>query len=808
MKAFRRILCVLLTLSMVFSMCACFGGSKEKMPEKQVVENVYKLETHPLPEGMQYVNSFYKADDGYLLYGDIYDEEEQLYTTKFVKLDDNFEFVEFIDFDTKSEDGYDYWVNGITPASDGTYWACLNANYYDEENDYYESKNMLSHLAPDMTTIESRDLRDILGLDKDMYAYIYNIIALDDGKIAFMNDGILYIMDGEYNILWKKESAEFNNAQYLNAILKSPKGVVVTYSDMDWNNKAVILDTATMSISEEYDFSKLGYNFYPGSGEYDLYYIENDGFYGYRFGEETGEELMNYMNSDLNNFFPQNLIPTGENRFICTMWDPDDGNEMCIAELVPVPDSEAVPKYIITLGCLYLNYRIREQVYKFNRSNDEYRIVLKDYSANIDYREGSEFTYDDAIAKLNSDIASGDVPDLFVCSQELPFDSYAAKGLFIDLYEFMDADPDMSRDKFEANVLKAFETSGKLYRIAPQFSVYGYAGLERIVGTYADNWNTDAFLSLASSLPEGSTMFQDMTRALMINEFMYGMYGEFVDADTGKCTFDDGSFAKLLEYSKTLNEKSIYDVIDWSNVDDSFWQEMDNALPEGRIALSSMYVSSFSDITSWINYTFKTDEIVLLGFPTSTGNPLIQDNNGTIAISSRSKLKDGAWQFVKSLLSDEYQNNLDWELPVRTSALEAMMEEQIKQSQEQKKWSEENGGGDYIIDDGFAVTMPAVTAVAEEVIVEEAVDFNGDGVIDKDDVVEPTNKRKFVYLDEELAGMMLDYIRSADMLYQSNVEVQKIVNEEATRFFEGKCSSAQAADAVQSRVSVYISESR
>lgn len=805
MKVFRRILCVLLTLTTVLSMCACFGGSKEEMPEKQIVENVYKMKTHSLPEGMQYVNSFYKSDDGYLLYGEIYDEEEELYTMKFAKLNEGFELVEYIDYDTTSEDGYDYWLNGVTPAPDGTYWASLNASYYDEENDYYESKNMLTHLGSDMTTIESKDLKEILNLDEGMYAYIYNIIALDDGKIAFINDGTLYIMDGEYNILFKKESADFNGAQYLNSIIKSPKGLVVAYSDAEWHNKAVVIDTNTMTLSEEYDFSKLGYEYYSGSGEYDLYYGEQNGIFGYKFGDEEGTEIMNYMNSDLNNFYSGSLVPADDGKFVSTMWDPDTGDKMCIVELTPVPDSEAVPKYIITLGCLYLNYRIREQVYKFNRSNDEYRIVLKDYSENINYNDGSEFTYDDAIAKLNSDIASGDVPDLFVCTQELPFDSYAAKGLFIDLYEYMDKDPETSRDKFEANVLKAFETNGKLYRIAPQFSVYGYAGLEKIVGPYADNWNTDAFLSLASSLPEGSTMFQDMTRAMMMDQFMYGMYGEFVDGDTGKCTFDDGSFAKLLEYAKTLDEKSIYDVIDWDNIDDSFWEEMENAIPEGRIALSTIYVSSFMDITSWINYTFKTDEIVLLGFPTATGNPLIQDNNGTIAISSRSKLKDGAWQFVKTLLSDEYQTNLDWELPVRTSALEAMMEAQIKEAEEQKKWEEENNGGDYILDDGFGVMMPAVTAVAEEIIVEDVIDIDGDGMIG---MPRPIERQERVYLDEELAGMVLDYIRSADMLYQSNVEVQKIVNEEATRFFEGKCSSAQAAEAVQSRVSIYISESR
>ncbi len=807
MKSVKRILCLVLALCIMLSMSACF---KEERAKKTIVDNVYKVTTHKLPEGFSYVNLFVKTRDGYLISGETYDEETSYYTTKYATLDENLDFIEYIDIVPSFEEGTDAWINSLSAAEDGTYWMLLNTSFYDEETGYYESDNLVIRLDPDFNVINMKSVRDILGVQQGEYAYIYNLIPLNDIGVIAMNDNDILIIDTDLNIAAKKPISDFNGAMYLNSMISSPVGIVVAYSDPEWKNKAVILDPITLDMSDEYDFSNVGYgNYYTGFGEYDFFYSDDSGIYGYSFDKQESVELMNYMNSDLQSFYPSSLFAKEDYSFLSVGWDPEGGDEMCILELTPVPDEEAVPKYIITLGCLYLNYRIREQIYKFNRTSDEYRIVLKDYSENINYDTDSNYTYEDAIAKMNSDIASGDVPDLFVCTSELPFDSYASKGLFEDLYQYIDSEPDFSREDFEANVLKAYETNGKLYRISPLFSVQGFIGLESVIGEYAENWNTDAFLALANSLPEGSTMFQDMTRSTMLDVFMNGMYSEFVDVNTGKCTFDDGRFAALLEYTKTLNEQSIYETIDWDMVDDSFWEEMNNAIPEGRVALSTVYTSSFSDIMSWINYTYKTDEIIFVGYPSMSGRPVISDENGSIAISSQSKVKDGAWAFVKSLLSKEYQDSFDWELPIRTSSLLAMMEKQVKQAQEQKKQDEENPTkDDVIVAEDFSV-MPRIEGEIKMAVVTENVKLPvGETILidpDNDGVYEKSN---YLYLDEHYANIMLEYIRSADRIIGGNSEVMKMIREEAQRFFEDKCTSAQAASALQSRASLYISESR
>lgn len=778
MKRFIKITAVLLVLVMLVSIVSC---SKNEMPEKQILEDVYKVENFPLPEGMQYVNSMFKSKDGYIIYGQLFDEETG-YTNKFARLDNNLTMVgEYFDIGVELDENS--WMGDIIIADDGSAYTTISSNYYDEATGYYESKYYLAHLDSEFNLINQVLTTELLGLEPTDYAYMHSLTPLSGERLAFISNDTVYIIDGDMKVTYKKNVDDLG-AMYINSLIKTSQGLLITYNDQNYESKAILINTETFTQGETYDFANLGYGqYFSGSGEYDMYYIDEAGIFGYNLLTQTSEKLLDYMNSDLMNFYPNSLIASDDHSFLSTSWDYSDSksDSMVIVRMSPVPDNEIKPKYIITLGALYMNYNIRNQVYNFNRANDEYRIILKDYSEDIDYSEESEYTYEDAISKLNGDIASGNVPDLLVCSPEIPFDSYSSKGLFADLYEFIDADEALDRSMFEQNVLKAYEKDGRLYRIASQYSVQGFMGKKDIVGPYKDNWNTQSFLALANSLPENSSMFQDMTRANMMQLFVNGMYDEFIDIDTGKCNFTDGTFADILEFAATLSEKSIFESIDYNNVDNNFWMDYENAYYEGRAVLSQAYVSSFRDVVSTMNYTFRTGEVDLLGYPTKSGNPIIVDDSASIAMSAKTKLKDGAWSFISSLLSPEYQDKLDWGLPVLSSSLEKMMNQQIESDQERKKQDEEYKNGEMIGD----VMLPRA-----EIAVDMAVE----------------SEYPNLYLDEEYANMILEYIRKADMLSRNDTEIMKIINEEAGRFFEGQYTSDQAANAVQSRVSIYVSE--
>ena len=112
-----------------------------------------------------------------------------------------------------------------------------------------------------------------------------------------------------------------------------------------------------------------------------------------------------------------------------------------------------------------------------------------------------------AITKLNTELLSGNLPDLIdFTATELPVAQYAAKGFLEDLLPFLYADSAVSEEKLNQNVLDAIKTDGKLYQMPTAFSVIGAAGKHEIVGGY-DAWTLDAMHDAMKKLPADATVF-------------------------------------------------------------------------------------------------------------------------------------------------------------------------------------------------------------------------------------------------------------------------------------------------------------
>ena len=133
---------------------------------------------------------------------------------------------------------------------------------------------------------------------------------------------------------------------------------------------------------------------------------------------------------------------------------------MELARLELRPASELPETTTLTLACMGLSQTLREDILEFNRSGSGVRIEVRDYAQ---YSEGLN---DEGLTVLNTEIISGDVPDIFV-ADGLPIAQYGAKGLLCDLYALIDSDPELSRGDFFENVLDAFASDGKLYSLAP-----------------------------------------------------------------------------------------------------------------------------------------------------------------------------------------------------------------------------------------------------------------------------------------------------------------------------------------------------
>lgn len=125
------------------------------------------------------------------------------------------------------------------------------------------------------------------------------------------------------------------------------------------------------------------------------------------------------------------------------------------------PASEMTQRTILTFAANGISNYMRKAILEFNRRDPDYCIKLIDYSF---YNTADDKNA--GITKLNTQIMSGNIPDI-IQTRDLPYHIYASKGLFEDLYPNLDRDTKPGgRTAILPALRKAFETDGKLYRIA------------------------------------------------------------------------------------------------------------------------------------------------------------------------------------------------------------------------------------------------------------------------------------------------------------------------------------------------------
>jgi ABC-type glycerol-3-phosphate transport system substrate-binding protein len=504
------------------------------------------------------------------------------------------------------------------------------------------------------------------------------------------------------------------------------------------------------------------YQTYIGPG-YDLYIKNETAVYGCNSDSTEPVELLNLINSDINSNSMQSLIVIDADHFIYTGYDMVT-NKQQIAFLSRIPDGEVKEKYLINLSYINADYNLISYVVKFNQANDTYRIVMNNYG-----KYNTQDDYNLGAATLTNEITSGKIPDILILdSYGLDIKSLTGKGLFCDLYKFLDNDPDISRSDLLSCITAPFETDGKLYRLVTSFYIQTLAGKTANIGSAA-SWTTDEMLAVLDRAGEDVLLFDNFTKTQMLAYLCMMGYSEFIDYTTGSCSFDSESFIKLLEYCNTLPAE-------YNGNQGGYDQNADRFIGyrEDKVLLYNVFLSSFSDYLQ-TQFAFGFEPVNLIGYPTSTGNGAMIQASASYAITENSAVKEGAWQFLKYLLSDECQINENRGMP------------------------------------GWPATISALQALAKKEMAQyNFFSYSGgrsssSEPFDQNMQNEPGLPGKLTQEDVDTVTAYLDTITSSSGYDR---QVMEIINEETAPFFAGTKTAADAAKIIQSRISIYINETK
>ena len=582
-------------------------------------------------------------------------------------------------------------------------------------------------------------LTDLLEPDE----YITRMLTDKEERIYLECDKRVLVIDKEGKELFSVKSND-----YISEMFRDKDGNVLTNSYVEEGNAIKMIDAAQKGFGKSVALESRVNALYTGSGSYDFYLDDGSNLMGYNM-DGSHKSVLNWIGSNILSQNVSYLTALEDGNFVAWAYD-DDASHGSLMLYQKVDPSKVGDTKAIVFGGLYLNEDIKKQAIKYNKSQNKYRIVLRDYSGE-----------DDPEGRMNADILAGDVPDLLDLSMA-PVDKYVSKGMLLDLYPLIDSDPELKREDFIDNVLKSLEMDGKLYYISPSFSVSLLVGDKKDIGD-KKALTMDDLVELENQYKGGKVFSLYDSRTRVLEMLCQNCFDSFIDWSTGKCSFDSDEFVKILEYAGTYPDEE--DI----NYDDEVDQI--ESVRNKKMILMETYNMSFEDLELY-DQIFKQN-VGFTGLP-ADGKGIGTNINSMVGIYAKSPNQEGAWDFYRTLLTREYVNSSDHYMegfPLRKDAYDDM-EKRVTTTKA------------YTDDFGNKIEPLSGSWGFQSITVD----------------IKP--------LTEEQAGMMRDIIASIDHKVVYNTDVMNIISEEAGAYFSGAKSAKETASIIQNRVSTYVNENR
>jgi ABC-type glycerol-3-phosphate transport system substrate-binding protein len=604
---------------------------------------------------------------------------------------------------------------------------------------------------------------------EDEYSYLWvNSYVLDkSGNVVFKSKNSIYGINLSSKELIFNFKPEDENS-YIQGIYPLPDGgagvQLYSYEQTDdgFTNSNTIapIDAAAGKLGDPIPFAAQ-YNLVKGTDGFDYYYSDQMGVYGYDL--ETAEKtvVVDLLASGIADMGFNTIMPVSATEFAAAGFDNANG-QSCIYMLSKVDPADLPEKQLVTVAALFQDYSLTQYIMSYNKLNTVYQVEIKSYNSD------PNVTYDQMITNFNNDIISGNIPDVILVDGNMPYDSFAAKGLLMDLTKRFDADEDISLDDLVTPVVDALKTAdGNLFSIAPCFTIQTFVGKTSVFGE--KQGQSMAELQAAADKVDGASLFSPYTvRSDFMDQYVYRMIGNYIDKDTGECHFDTPEFISLLNMVKQFPEEINYETYDYMS------EQL--AYKEDRTLIENAYINDFRALVRYEKGSFDAP-ITFLGYPNSDGKSgVVAQFNIELAIMDKAKNPDGAWDFVKGMLSYHDANTTSpSEMYGQFPIFQADLETFAQAAKERM----------YYID--FTT--------------KEKVYYDNTAWIGDTEIKLPDNT------DADNAKVMA-LINSISSVNRSETELQKIIEDDMKTFYSGQKSAEETASIIQNRASTYIAESR
>lgn len=504
------------------------------------------------------------------------------------------------------------------------------------------------------------------------------------------------------------------------------------------------VDIAGKKLLTEVEYNISGNRFYMvAGGNGDLLIATEESVYQYTSEKEEIIKKLDWQAYDFTGISAGILLPYEEKGVLAISrnyaTDPMQIEAVTFCEAVD-GESFAQEKTVLTLGIPFAPPAgINAEIVNFNKTNPDYKIEVVNY--NEDY------------IRFNTDVMAGNGPDLLVMRSHST-NQFSKKGVLEDLNPYFDQDETLNRSDFLENVLTAYETDGQLYWMPMDFDIYTMAAKTSVLGEKS-GWNMDELTAFTQGFPEGTAVFENISKSGILRLLKYAYSNQLVDMDHAESPLNRELLMKMLTFANQYVDDEKY--IEYTN--------LSGRVEEEQVIL--LDVELYAGQAAFACASLFGEPVTFIGFPAEEKNGHLLYSLCTFAISSSSEHKDIAWKFISTLLSEEAQMRMEKDYStkgfhIRKDALEAHFE-----------WAMEN----YDVYSFYNISGGAFSY------------RDIPGKMTKEDLA-PIRK----------------LIQNADTMLTISPDIDQLIEEEAIFYFNGTKPIEEVVDVIENRVRTYVSE--
>ncbi|MDR2599552.1 MAG: extracellular solute-binding protein [Oscillospiraceae bacterium] len=725
-------------------------------------EYIYTAKIISLPHYIENVTSLIYSNDKIYFSFSVFNGQYRIFTTRLFTMNlDGSSLTELFNTNQHNNDD-DTFVSSIIRLlcadADGNIWIGERQSLYryntpdgfDYDNDkdmdsifeYSEEISQTTYLKKLDTTGEeliSIDLNTLLNTND---ISITGAEHDSDGNLIISTNKGVYVFNEEGSLLF---NLIHDDITWIQGVITLSDETIAIFDLPGSKTEIQQINIQDKTWGDSFSMHEDAHSVASGNGDNYFFCFNSSNLFGYDKEAEDFHVVLNWVESGLLYWYIQDVTVLDDGRILGVgrihSLLHSQNFEIFLLTKTLKPETD---KTVLTLATFNPSRLITNAVSDFNIKSIKYEIQIIDYlefATNENWRAG--------LTKLYLEILSGNAPDIIDVTS-LPFKHLANMGLFEDLYSFIDADEVLNRSDFIESVLNVGEFNNKLYRIFPSFSIFTILGDATVLGAEM-GWTLDELIAVINANPQADMPLGRSTSNFdLLYWFAMLSLNDFINWETGTTYFDSDAFIRFLEFANSFSDER--------DQDDDESSYFPFSIMSGRQIMELNF--RISDLTNLqLSQTIFDSDLVFKGFPTEdrNGNAFIVDT--VLSISSVSKHKEGAWEFIRTMLVDDNRSLFIIDFPTNKALFEMKLDKDLHSLQNHGQASHFNG-----------VTIEYNIPSQEEI------------------------------------NNFLTFINSINKMIEYDDVLYKIVSESARDYFNGLRTVEEAARIIQSRASIYVSE--